>query len=236
MRVFGAHYTAKDLRSEKSTLVAKSDSISAAWWRDLANHACILDYALGDQTISVAAELDQPLDVSDETGQLRFRLYPITGAVATQSPTEVRLLTIVGGSSCVFVLHVHSWTAEALVVDATPLSMTQRRLRRFPRTPYRLGPCTAVVHSAIRQWRGLIEFWVHDVSSQGVGFAVVAAHADRVTVGDYLRAPITLPDGERSWIDGEVIWLTSDGRGGLQTRRAPEWRAGSEPSGNFALT
>ena len=223
------------LRSEKSMSVAQSDAISAAWWRDLANHACILHYALGDQTVSVAAELDQPLDASDEASPLRFRIYPITGAVAAPSPTEVRLLTIVGGSSCIFVLRVSAWTPEALVVDATPLSVTQRRLRRYPRTPYRLGPCTAVVHSAIRQWRGLLEFWVHDVSSQGVGFAVVAAHADRVAVGDYLRAPVTLPDGERSWIDGEVIWLTSDGRGGLLTRRAPEWRAESETSTNFAL-
>ncbi len=229
-------YTAMAPCSEKSRSVAQSDAVSAAWWRDVANHACILDYASGDQTVSVAAELDPSLDLSDETGPLRFRLYPVNGSLAMESPTEVRLLTIVGGSSCIFVLRVRSWTAETLMVDATPLSMTQRRLRRFPRTPYRLGPCTAVVHSAVRQWRGLVEFWVHDVSSQGVGFAVVEAHADRVAVGDYLRAPVTLPDGQRSWIDGEVIWLTGDGRGGLLTRRAPEWRAESEAPTSLVVT
>ncbi len=216
--------------------MAKSDSVSAAWWRDLSNRACILDYGVGDHTVSVAAELDLALDGRDDTGPLRFRVYPSSGSPATTSPTEVRLLTIVGGSSCIFVLRVRAWTTESLVVDATPISMTQRPLRQFPRTPYRLGPCTAVVHSAVRQWRGLVEFWVHDVSSQGVGFAVVAAHADRVAVGDYLRAPVTLPDGQRSWIDGEVIWLTSDGRGGLLTRRAPEWRATSESPPTLAIT
>ncbi|MHB8645011.1 MAG: hypothetical protein ACYDAR_04395 [Thermomicrobiales bacterium] len=216
--------------------MSTSDAVSVAWWRELANRACILEYAFGDQTVTVAAELDQPLDANDETGPLHFRVYPVNTFMATALPTEVRLLTIVGGSSCIFGLRVHSWTSEFVVVDATPLSMTQRPLRRFPRTPYQLGPCTAVVHSAIRQWRGLVEFWVHDVSSQGIGFAVVAAHADRVAVGDYLRAPVTLPDGERSWIDGEVIWLTTDGRGGLLTRRAPEWRAEPETSTSLAFT
>ncbi len=216
--------------------MAKSDSISAAWWQDLSNRACILDYGFGDQTVSLAAELDQPLDEGGELQPLSFHVYPSPGVAAPASPTEVRVLTIVKGASCVFVLRVRTWTAESLVVDATPISMTRRPLRRFPRRPYRLGPCTAVVHSAVRQWRGLVEFWVHDVSSQGVGFAVVAAHADRVAVGDYLRAPVTLPDGQRSWIDGEVIWLTTDGRGGLLTRRAPEWRAESESPTTLALT
>ncbi len=183
----------------------------------------------------MAAELDLPLDTSDETQPLRFRVYPAPGSTATVPPTEVRLLTIVGGSSCIFVLRVCAWTVESIVVDATPISITQRPLRQFPRTPYQLGPCTAVVHSAVRQWRGLVEFWVHDVSSQGIGFAVVAAHADRVAVGDYLRAPVTLPDGQRSWIDGEVIWLTADGRGGLLTRRAPEWRAETEAPPSLAV-
>ncbi|GEM_PF-4904085 len=216
--------------------MSKNDSVSAAWWRELTSRACILDLSFGDHTVTMAAELDQPLDASDDTSPVRFRFYPVNESMATASPTEVRLLTIVGGSSCIFGLRVRSWTSESLVVDATPLSMTQRPLRRFPRTPYRLGPCTAVVHSAIRQWRGLVEFWVHDVSSQGVGFAVVAAHADRVAVGDYLRAPVTLPDGQRSWIDGEVIWLMADGRGGLLTRRAPEWRAESETPASLAIT
>lgn len=215
--------------------MANSDAISVAWWRELSNRACILDYAFDDQTVSVAAELDSSLDTSDEARLLRFRVYPIKGTVAMESPTEVRLLTVAGGSSCIYLLRVRSWTTESLVVDATPLSMTRRPLRRFPRTPYRLGPCTAVVHSAVRQWRGLVEFWVHDVSSQGIGFAVIAAHADRVAVGDYLRAPVTLPDGQRSWIDGEVVWLTSDGHGGLLTRRAPEWRADSASSPSVAV-
>jgi len=230
------HKTEVGSRHGKSILVTSSDPVSEAWWRDLASHACILDYTDGDRTVSVAAELDQPLDMSNEASPLRFHVYPVNGSMAAESPPEVRLLTIVGGSSCIFVLRVRSWTSESLVVDAAPLSITQRPLRRYPRTPYRLGPCTAVVHSAVRQWRGLVEFWVHDVSSQGVGFAVVAGHADRVAVGDYLRAPLTLPDGQRSWIDGEVIWLTSDGRGGLLTRRAPEWRAASDASASCAIT
>jgi hypothetical protein len=205
--------------------VTKGDAISVAWWRELSNRACILDYTIGDQMISVAAEFEQPLDTSDETSPLRFRVYPIQKTIAAESPAEIRLLTIFGGSSCIVQLRVRSWAAGSLVVDAMPLSITRRPLRRFPRTPYPLGPCTAVVHSAVRQWRGLVEFWVHDVSAQGIGFAVVAAHADRVEVGDYLRAPVTLPDGQRSWIDGKVVWLMSDGRGGLLTRRAPQWRA-----------
>lgn len=228
-------YTAVGQCSETSSSVGKSRSVSVAWWRDLSNHACILDYALGEQTVSVAAELDQPLDACDETSPLRLRIYPASGSVPAVPPAEVRLVAIVGGSSCIFVLRVHSWTLDALVVDATPISVTRRPLRRFPRTPYRLGPCTAVVHSAVRQWRGLVEFWLQDVSTQGVGFAVVTAHADRVAVGDYLRAPITLPDGQRSWIDGEVIWLTADGRGGLHTRRAPQWHAESDTMASLAM-
>ncbi len=122
------------------------------------------------------------------------------------------------------------------MVDAQPTSHTQHPLRRFPRTPYHLGPCTAVVHSAVRQWRGLVEFWVHDVSIHGVGFSVVAHHADRVAVGDYLRAPVTLPNGQRSWIDGEVVWLTTDGRGGMLTRRAPAWQSDSSAPITLAMT
>ncbi len=216
--------------------MTRSDAVLEAWWRDLASHACILDYTDGERAVLVAAELDQPLDTNNNASPLRLRVYPVDGVMAPELPPEVRLLTIVGGSSCIFVLRVRSWTAESLVVDAAPLSMTQRPLRRYPRTPYRLGPCTAVVHSAVRQWRGLAEFWVHDVSSQGIGFTIVAGHTDRVAVGDYLRAPLTLPDGQRSWIDGEVIWLTSDGRGGLLTRRAPEWRDESDAPISLTIT
>lgn len=202
----------------------------------MSNRPCILEYAFDDQTISMAAELDQSLDTSDETGSIRFRVYPVKGPTATQSPAEVRLLAIVGGCSCIFVLRVRSWTMDSLVIDATPRSTIRRPLRRFPRRPYQLGPCTAVVHSAVRQWRGLVEFWVHDVSTQGIGFVVVAMHADRVAVGDYLRAPVTLPNGQRSWIDGEVVWLTSDGHGGLLTRRAPRWHADSGSSASLDIT
>jgi hypothetical protein len=65
---------------------------------------------------------------------------------------------------------------------------------------------------------------------------VVTGHADRVAVGDYLRAPVTLPDGQRSWIDGEVIWLTTDGRGGLLTRRAPQWQETQNAAATLAMT
>lgn len=206
-----------------SVMVAESGTLPKAWWQDMPDRACVMDYVDGEQTISVAAELTDLADNAVDATKLRFRTFPVSGAQATVAPSEVRLLSIVGGSSCVFVLRVIEFGTESLVVDAQPISLLRRPLRRFSRTPYQLGPCTAVVHSAVRQWRGLVEFWVHDVSTHGVGFAVVAGHADRVAVGDYLRAPVTLPDGQRSWIDGEVIWLTSDGRGGLLTRRAPQW-------------
>lgn len=210
-----------------------NESISSAWWQEMPNRACILDYAFDEQIIAFAAELEEPNAAAATT--LRFHVFPVSGTPATAPPSEVRLLSIVGGSSCMFVLRVIEFGTESLVVDAQPVSSSQRPLRRFPRTPYQLGPCTAVVHSAVRQWRGLVEFWVHDVSTQGVGFAVVTGHADRVAVGDYLRAPVTLPDGQRSWIDGEVIWLTADGRGGLLTRRAPEWRVTTTAPATLAM-
>jgi hypothetical protein len=219
-----------------SLAVAKSDALPMAWWQEMPNRACVMDYLDGERTISVAAELTDPADGVVDARTLRFRVFPVNGAQATTSPSEVRLLSIVGGSSCVFVLRVIEFGTASLVVDAQPISLTRRPLRRFPRTPYQLGPCTAVVHSAVRQWRGLVEFWVHDVSTHGIGFAVVTGHADRVAVGDYLRAPVTLPDGQRSWIDGEVIWLTSDGRGGLLTRRAPEWHGTANARVTLAMT
>lgn len=207
----------------------------AAWWLEMPNRACILDYTAGERAVSVAAEFIAIEGSTDAGTHIRFRIYPVGGGVATEAPSEVRVLAIVGGSSCVFVVRVIAFAEESIVVNAQPISIHQRPLRRFPRTPYRLGPCTAVVHSAVRQWRGLIEFWVHDVSTNGVGFAVVAHHADRVMVGDYLRAPVTLPNGTRSWIDGEVIWLTQDGRGGLLTRRAPEWQAETHAPVSLAM-
>jgi hypothetical protein len=219
-----------------SLAVAKSDALPMAWWQEMPNRACVMDYLDGERTISVAAELTDPADGVVDATTLRFRVFPVNGAQATTSPSEVRLLSIVGGSSCVFVLRVIEFGTASLVVDAQPISLTRRPLRRFPRTPYQLGPCTAVVHSAVRQWRGLVEFWVHDVSTHGIGFAVVTGHADRVAVGDYLRAPVTLPDGQRSWIDGEVIWLTSDGRGGLLNHRAPEWHGTANARVTLAMT
>jgi hypothetical protein len=219
-----------------SLAVAMIESVPEAWWQEMPNRACILDYALGDRTVSLAAEFDTSVNGSDGTTTLRFRIFPVSGSHGAVSPGEVRLLSIVRGSSYAFVLRVVEFAMESLVVDAHPVAMTQRPLRRFPRTPYQLGPCTAVVHSSFRQWRGLAEFWVQDVSTHGVGFTVVAEHADRVTVGDYLRAPVTLPDGQRSWIDGEVIWLASDGRGGLLTRRAPEWRTETIAPATLAMT
>ena len=213
-----------------------SESLPVPWWQELPNRACVMDFMFGDQSIAVAAELVDSQDGAISATTLRFRVFPLNGVQVTVPPREVRLLSVIEGASCVFVLRVIEFGMESLVVDAQPLSRTQRPLRRFPRTPYQLGPCTAVVHSAVRQWRGLVEFWVNDVSTHGVGFAVVTGHADRVAVGDYLRAPVTLPDGQRSWIDGEVIWLTSDGRGGLLTRRAPEWQGTTTTPATLAMT
>lgn len=219
-----------------SLAVARIESVPEAWWLEMPNRACVLDFASGEQTVSVAAEFEVSLDRPNGPTTLRFRLFPVQGFYGEFVPNEVRLLTIVRGSSCVFVLHVVEFARDYLTVDAHPVAMTRRPLRRFPRTPYQLGPCTAVVHSSVRQWRGLVEFWVHDVSAHGVGFAVIAEHADRVTVGDYLRAPLTLPDGQRSWIDGEVVWLSSAGRGGLRTRRAPDWQVGNISPASLAMT
>jgi hypothetical protein len=195
---------------------------TAPWWLEMPNRSCVLDYESGDETISIAAKFVESDSWGGEPVRLRFRTFSVAGTI-TVVPPEVRLLAIVGGMSCVYVLRVIEGAKDFLVLDSHPLSMAQRRLRQFPRTPYRLGPCTAVVHTAGKHWRGLIEFHVHDVSTHGVGFTLAAGHRDRVEVGNYLRAPVTLPDGARSWIDGEIIWLTSDGRGGLLTRRAPHW-------------
>lgn len=186
------------------------------------NRACILDYGSGAEAVSVAAEYLTTEPDGEGRDALRFRIFPVSGAIPAL-PSEVRLRSIVGGMSVVRVLRVVAGDRETLVLDPNPLATTQRRLREFPRTPYRLGPCTAVVHTPVRQWRGLVEFFVHDVSAHGVGFTVTTAHRNRVQVGDYLRAPVTLPNGERSWLDGEIVWLTTDGRGGLLTRRAPQW-------------
>ncbi len=203
-------------------LIEQNVAQAGSWWLKMPNQACVLDYGHGNEAVSVAAEFIASEQRAGGEIRLRFRTFPVSGRV-TAPPDEVRLMAIVGGASCVYVLRVIEGAKDYLVVDSTPLSITQRRLREFPRTPYRLGPCTAVVHTAGREWRGLVEFYVHDVSSRGIGFTIAAGHRDRVSVGDYLRAPVTLQNGQRSWIDGEVLWLTSDGRGGLLTRRAPQW-------------
>lgn len=211
-------------------MAEERDTQPGPWWLEMPNRACVLDYGTGTEAVSVAAEFITEEPSANGCTHLRFHIFPVSGTIAAP-PAEVRLLAIVGGVSCVYVLRVVAGNAETLVLDAVPLAMTQRRLRAFPRTPYRLGPCTAVVHTPVRQWRGLVEFFVHDVSSHGVGFAVASAHRNRVQVGDYLRAPVTLPNGERSWLDGEIIWLTTDGRGGLLTRRAPQWHNERTASG-----
>jgi hypothetical protein len=204
------------------SLIEQNVAQAGAWWLEMPNQACVLDYGHGDETVSIAAEFIASEARAGGGTDLRFRTFPVSGT-GTVLPTEVRLMSIVDGASCVYVLRVIAGAKDFLVLDSFPLSMTQRRLREFPRTPYRLGPCTAVVHTSGRQWRGLVEFYVHDVSSRGVGFTIATGHRDRVAVGDYLRAPVTLPSGQRSWIDGEILWLASDGRGGLLTRRAPQW-------------
>jgi hypothetical protein len=203
------------------------------WWLEMQNGECILDYDTGDRTISIAAEFMECEPRDDGRAYLRFRTVPVANTL-TVAPTEVRLLAIVGNTSYVLVLQVVEGAKDSLVLDSVPLSITQRRLREFPRTAYSLGPCTAVVHTAGRKWHGLVEFYVHDVSAQGVGFTIARGHRDRVAVGDYLRAPVTLATGERSWIDGEIQWLSSDGRGGLLTRRAPDWE--KQSSGGAAGT
>jgi hypothetical protein len=209
-------------------LIERDRRQTGAWWLEMVNRACVLDYGRGGETISVAAEFVTSEAQADGSARLRFQTFPVAGTV-TAPPAEVRLMSIIGGASYVYLLRVIEGAKDYLVLDSVPLSVTRRRLRAFPRTPYRLGPCTAVVHTAGRQWRGLVEFHVHDVSAHGIGFTLAAGHRDRVSVGDYLRAPVTLPSGARSWIDGEVLWLTADGRGGLLTRRAPRWEQPSAP-------
>lgn len=203
------------------SLVVETQSIPEAWWREIPDRACVIEYTCGGQIVAVAAEWNDSL-VGAAGAALRFRVFPVDRPPQTP-PREVRLRSIIGGESCAFVLRMIGFEKDRLTVDARPISAIARPLRRFPRVPYRLGPCTAVVHSAMYEWRGLVEFWVRDVSAHGVGFTLVAGHADRVDVGNRLRAPVTLPDGQRSWIDGEVVRLAADGRGGLRTRRAPQW-------------
>lgn len=218
------------------SLVVETQPIPAAWWQEMPDRACVIEYVSGEQIVSVAAELKDSLIGAAGAATLRFWVYPVDGHQRTPSPSEVRLLSIIGEESCAFVLRMIDCEPGSLTVDARPISAITRPLRRFPRVPYRMGPCTAVVQSAARKWRGLVEFWVRDVSANGVGFAIVAGHVDRVGVGDHLRAPVTLPNGQHSWIDGEVVWLAPDGRGGLRTHRAPQWPVETDAPDSIAIT
>src|SRR4051812_37424157 len=124
-------------------LIERNVGQAGSWWLEMPNQACVLDYGHGDETVSIAAEFIASEARADGGTDLRFRTYPVSGTIAVL-PTEVRLMSIVGGSSCVYVLRVIEGARDFLVLDSIPLSMTARRLREFPRTPYRLDPCTAV--------------------------------------------------------------------------------------------
>jgi hypothetical protein len=63
-----------------SLAVAKSDALPMAWWQEMPNRACVMDYVDGERTISVAAELIDPADGILEATTLRFRVVMVSGA------------------------------------------------------------------------------------------------------------------------------------------------------------
>jgi len=190
------------------------------WWQGASGDVCVLESRIGADTFEAATTFEG-LETG-ESGVIGFRYYPDL-PVPEPLPDTVRLIVPSEDGTTTYRLHVVSSEGTLVRVASEPLAVHHRRLRRTPRIPYHLGPCAAVVHGASGQWRGVIEFWVSDVSEYGVGFKAELGRAFLLSVGDNIRAPITLPDGRRSWLDGQVTWLTPEGRGGMVARRAPQW-------------
>lgn len=192
------------------------------WWHEAAHDACMLEFGTDTGRFEAATAFESR-EVDDEsTDTICLRYYPNTLALVSL-PEVVRLIVPTEEGTATYQLRVVSSEGTLLRVSSTPITVDQRRLRRTPRTPYHLGPCAAVVHGVNGQWRGVIEFWIWDVSEAGVGFKAELGRAFLLSVGDNIRVPITLPDGRRSWLDGHVAWLTPDGRGGMVARKAPRW-------------
>ncbi len=191
------------------------------WWQGAIADVCVLEFRIG-MNIFEAASAFEGLETRAGSEVVGFRYYPDL-PMPEPLPDTVRLIVPTDDGTTTYRLRVVSSEGTLVRVAPEPLAVHHRRLRRTPRIPYHLGPCAAVVHGANGQWRGVIEFWVSDVSECGVGFKAELGRAFLLSVGDNVRAPITLPDGRRSWLDGQVTWLTPEGRGGMVAHRAPQW-------------
>lgn len=197
-----------------------------AQWLDLLSNPCVLEYEDAVQSVRAAVDLIEAAYDADGRVAVRLAIYPEQPLIVAPPPAQVQLIVIAQDVTYTLTLAVADFNGAYLTIVGDPLSVVERFLRRAPRTPYPLGPCAAVVHSSEGTWRGVVEFWLRDVSAEGVGFKVETGNAYMVGIGDSLRAPVTLPDGRRSWVDGKVVWLSQDGRGGLSTRKAPQWTPG----------
>lgn len=198
-----------------------------AWWHDLRDDVSVLQFNLYGSMVEAATTLVGVEHAPDGAELLCFEFFP--GRTPSQRVDEemdegtVNLVVLAEAATITYVLRVVAQDESRLRVRARPLSATQRQLRGGTRTAYPLGPCPAVIHTVNGQWRGVIDLWLRDVSACGVGFKVELGRAYILSVGDLMRAPVTLPDGRRTWIDGTVTWLAPDGRGGIATRKPPIW-------------
>ncbi len=203
-------------------------------WTDLLSNACILEYEDDVQAVRAAVDFVRVAQGVDGQSEVCMRVYPETPIVLAPLPVTVHLIAIADHVTYTFELKTVAFDGVHLTVCDEPLRVTHRFLRQTPRKNYLLGPCAAVVHTAEGAWRGVIEFWVRDVSENGVGFKVEMGNTYNLGIGDSLRAPLTLPDGRRGWVDGQVVWLNGEGRGGMATRQAPRWITGGDYADTYA--
>ncbi len=200
------------------------------WWHDLRDDVCVIqfderaDLADGATTFTGVERLPDGAEV------LCFDLSPPRSLHEGSLPETVRLIVLTDASSTVFHLRVLRYSDAQLRVLAEPLSIQRRHLRRAPRVSYHLGPYPAVVHAADKEFRGVLELWLLDVSEYGVGFKAELGRAYMLCVGDLVRCPIVLPDGRRTWIEGKVTWLDPNGSGGIATHKPPVWLPAPAPA------
>lgn len=203
--------------------VIESGTQPAPWWHGLRDDVCVLQCEGQSLLAEVTTAFTGVECLPDGTEVLCFDLFPPCPLDGMRLPETVRLIVLTDVSSTIFYLRMVGCTDTQVRVLAQPLSMQRRHVRRAPRVPYHLGPYPAVIHAADRQWRGVLELWLRDVSEYGVGFKVELGRAYVLCVGDLVRCPIVLPDGRRTWIEGTVTWLNPDGLGGIATRETPAW-------------
>ena len=203
--------------------VIESNMQTTTWWHGLRDDVCVLQF---DEHACLAETSTTFVGVEytpDHAEVLCFDLVPPRVQYTGKTPEMVRLIVLSDTASTVFHLGVVQFTGMQVRVLAQPLSIQRRYLRRAPRIPYNLGPYPAVVHAADKVFRGVLELWLRDVSPYGVGFKTELGRAYVLCVGDVVRCPIVLPDGQRTWIEGTVTWLDPDGSGGIATRKTPAW-------------